>query len=49
MAMVTELKSLKEDVVNLKQKTTESEKQRIQEIQKVEDQKKELELKFTSF
>ena len=49
MAMISELKNLKTDVQLLKKQTTESEQQRVAEIQKVADQKKELELKFSSF
>lgn len=49
MAMVTELKTLKNDVMHLKQQTNESEQQKLIELRKIGDEKKELELKFNSF
>ena len=42
MAMVTELKSLKTDVAHLKHQTTQSEQQRMTDIQLFESQKLDL-------
>ena len=49
MAMVNELKSLKTDVLLLKQKSNDSEQQRASEITRLLQEKRELESKFTSF